>query len=240
MSRLFIDQPLSEHSEVTVTDEIHHYISNVLRMKTGDPLYVFNGAPHQYAATIRSTNRKKTIIQLKESVSVDTESPLKVIIAQSVPKGQKMDDLIPKITELGVFKIVPLITDRSDLKKVSDNKLNRWQKIATHSAEQTGRSIIPKISSPMKLSEFLSVQTGTNTILLYELEESLNLKSTLQKITSNTLTLIIGPEGGFSPEEIESARAQGCHIVSLGKRILRTETVAPAVLAIVQFMKGDM
>jgi len=240
MSRLFIDQPLSEHSEITVTDEIHHYISNVLRMKTGDPLFVFNGAPHQYAATIKNTDRKKTIIQLKESISVNTESPLKVIIGQGIPKGQKMDDLIPKITELGVFKIVPLITDRSDLKTVSDNKLNRWQKIATHSAEQTGRSIIPKISAPMKLSEFLSVQTGSNTILFYELEGATDLKLTLQKITSHTLTLIIGPEGGFSPEEIEAAKEQNCHIVSLGKRILRTETVAPAVLAIAQYTKGDI
>ena len=151
-----------------------------------------------------------------------------------------MDEMIPKITELGATALTPLITERSDLKKISPQKIERWKKIATSSTEQTGRTKILMICPPSTLSELLQRYPEHEKILFYELEDSLTLEQALRNSSSQKFCLIIGPEGGFSKREIEEAQKKGCKIVSLGKRILRTETVAPAVTAIFQYVKGDL
>ena len=240
MSRIFVDAPLTEQSRIELENEAHHYIKHVLRMRAGDPLFLFNGTEKEYAAKIAAIQKNKTVIQILEAKTSHKESPIHIIIGQAVPKGQKMDNMIPRITELGAFALVPLITQRSDLKKVSPQKLKRWQKIATQSAQQTGRSTVPKIFSPVTLTDFLEENQHHEKILFYELASAENFKTAVENSKTDALYLIIGPEGGFSPEEISQAQQAGCRIVSLGKRILKTETVAPAVTAIIQYVKGDL
>lgn len=240
MSRIFIQQDLKQNSTITLKGDEHHYIKNVLRMKIGDPLFLFNGGDQEFKAQIVQINPTQTILKIMEELKVSKESPIEVVIGQGIPKGKKLDDLIPKITELGAAALVPLITERSDLKTASSHKITRWQKIAKISSQQTGRTKIPLISSPMVFKNFLRAYPDFEKILFYELENSKSFKEVLQEATLQKFCLIIGPEGGFSPQEIALALQEGCKTASLGKRILRTETVAPAVCAILQYVKGDM
>lgn len=240
MSRIFLPQKLNADATIEITKEEHHYISRVLRMKKGDPLYLFNGGDEEFDAKILDVQKNKTIVSIGNKRKINKESPIEIAIAQGIPKGQKIDEMIPRITELGATALTPLITERSDLKKISPLKILRWQKIARSSTEQTGRTKILRICPPSTLSELLQRHPEHEKILFYELEESLTLEEALRNSSSQKFCLIIGPEGGFSKREIEEARKQGCKIVTLGKRILRTETVAPAVTAIFQYVKGDL
>lgn len=240
MSRIFVKQDLKTNSSLSLQSDDHHYVTHVLRMKVGDPLFLFNGGNEEFCGQVQSIGKNETIIKISTSQKVDKESPLEIIIGQGIPKGQKLDDLIPKITELGVSGLTPLITERADVKTVSQNKFTRWQKIATQSAQQTGRTKVPTLNSPSTLKDFLKHYSDYEKILFYELEHSKSFKDILQNTLSTKFCLIIGPEGGFTPEEISLAIESGCKIASLGKRILRTETVAPAVTAILQYTKGDL
>ncbi len=240
MSRIFVAQNLKTKTSLTLTGPDYHYVKNVLRMKVRDPLYLFNGGEEEFEAKIDSIDKKNIILHILLSRTCAKESPLEIVIGQGLPKGSKFDDLIPKVTELGVSKLIPLITERSDLKKTSSQKVLRWQKIAQMSSQQTGRTKVPQIPSPIPLSDFLTDHPQHEKILFYELENSKDFKTVLTSSTATRFCLLIGPEGGFSPQEIEQAQQEKFHIVSLGKRILRTETVAPAVTAILQYVKGDL
>ena len=240
MSRIFVNQSLKENTSLFLTAEEHHYIKNVLRMKVGDPLYLFNGGETEFLAKISAMDKNKTTLQVLTSQKGNKESPLEIVIGQGLPKGSKFDDLIPRVTELGISEFVPLITERSDLKKASPQKVLRWQKIAKQSAQQTGRTKVPTLTSPITLTNFLDSYPQHEKILFYELEDSKDLKNVLAETNATRFCLLIGPEGGFSPQEIEKAKQAKFHVVSLGKRILRTETVAPAVTAILQYVKGDL
>lgn len=253
MSRVFVSDNLKDNSTLEIQGEKHHYLKNVLRMKSGDSLFLFNGSNKEYKATISRIEKNQTIVQIQEGYEVQKESPIDVVIGQGVPKGQKLDDLIPQITELGVKAIVPLITERSDLKTVSKEKRIRWQKIAEHAAQQTGRTHVPQIHDSKTLKDFLIdplseygnknsgiSEDGSEKILFYELETSQNFESILTSSSKKSFLLLIGPEGGFTLDEVQQAKFHGYRIVSLGSRILRTETVAPAVTAILQYVKGDL
>lgn len=240
MSRIFVSQNLKPNSSLILTGEEHHYIKNVLRMNVGDPLYLFNGGEEEFSAQITSLDKNKITLQILTSQKTNKESHLEIVIGQGIPKGSKLDDLIPKVTELGISALIPLITERSDLKKASSQKVIRWKKIARTCAQQTGRTKVPAISSPKSLTEFLTHYPDHEKILFYELENSKTLIEVLSTSSASRFCLLIGPEGGFSPQEIAQAQKAKFHVVSLGKRILRTETVAPAVTAILQYVKGDL
>ncbi len=240
MSRIFIHQELKENSLLTLKGEEHHYIKNVLRMKVNDPLYLFNGGSEEFTAKITVMDKNSTTLHILASQKGDKESPLEIVIGQGLPKGSKFDDLIPKVTELGISQLIPLITERSDLKKTSSQKVARWQKIAQQSAQQTGRTKVPVISTPRSFTEFLNNYPQHEKIMFYELETSKTFNEVLNISSASRFCFLIGPEGGFSPTEISAAQKAHFHVVSLGKRILRTETVAPAVTAILQYVKGDL
>lgn len=240
MSRIFISQKLRSDSSIELSGKDHHYLHHVLRMRRGDPLYLFNGADEEFEAEIADVQKNKTIISIGKQKKINKESPLEIVIGQGIPKGQKLDHMIPRLVELGATMLCPLMTERANLKKISPSKMSRWEKIAKSSTEQTGRTKILKLLAPSSLDEFLKRYPAHEKILFYELEDSLTLEQILNKTSFQKFCLVIGPEGGFSKTEIEMAQKEGCHIVSLGKRILRTETVAPAVVAIFQYVKGDL
>ena len=240
MSRVFIAEDLKENSLLTITGEKHHYLRHVLRLNKGDPLFLFNGTAKEYKAIIAGIGKNKLSVQIFSGSEVSKESPIETVIGQAIPKGNKLDDLIPKITELGATGLVALITERSDVKSISPQKISRWQKIAEHSTQQTGRTQVLSIESPLTFLNFLKKYSDFEKIIFYELETSQSFKDILIKSASQKFCLIIGPEGGFTPQEISLGLEHGCKIVSLGTRILRTETVAPAVMAILQYVKGDL
>ena len=181
MSRIFVNQNLKPHSSIHLTGGDYHYVKNVLRMKAGDPLYLFNGGEEEFAAKIAEMDKNKIILQILTSQKTNKESPIEIVIGQGLPKGSKFDDLIPKITELGISEFIPLITERSDLKKASQQKVIRWQKIAQQSAQQTGRTKVPAISFPKSFTEFLNHYPQYEKILFYELENSKTLNEVLRK-----------------------------------------------------------
>lgn len=240
MSRIFVSQKLRSNASIELSGKEHHYLHHVLRMKRGDPLYLFNGADEEFEAEITDVQKNKTVISVGNQRKINKESPLDIVIGQGIPKGKKLDNMIPRLVELGATALCPLMTERADLKKISPLKISRWEKIAKSSTEQTGRTKILTILPPSSLHDFLNRYLGYEKILFYELENSLTLAHALNKTSSQKFCLIIGPEGGFSKTEIETARRYDCKIVSLGKRILRTETVAAAVTAIIQYVKGDL
>lgn len=235
-----MDIPLAENTRLVLKKENHRYVHHVLRMKSGDRLFLFNNSELEYEAEIEATHKDETVLRILKAERCNRESPIRICIGQGIPKGKKMDDLIPKITELGAQVLTPLLTERSQVQDISPQKLKRWRTIAQQSAQQTGRSRVVEIMEPKTLENFLKQVTQDTKILFYELEEAHSLHQILQQTSSKAFALIIGPEGGLTRKEVDLAIAQGAHVVTLGKRILRTETVAPAVTAILQYAVGDL
>jgi 16S rRNA (uracil1498-N3)-methyltransferase len=230
MPRFFV--PKDQIPEITGSDA--HQIKNVLRMQKGDVLEILDGAGTVHQARIADIRAGKVVCEITHSTSQENECKIKATIAQCLPKGKKMDLIIQKCTELGVDRIIPVLSERSIAKA---DKLERWQKIAKEAAEQSGRSTIPEISPLMQFDEVLKLVPNYNLALIpWELEKIANLKSLLSAVRAPLSAIfLIGPEGGFSYQEIDLAKKAGCIPVSLGKNILRTETVGMAVLAMLSY-----
>ena len=216
-----------------------HYLRDVLRLKVGDKLELFDGSGKIYQAKI-STISQESITCTIVSTSVAAEPVPKLTLAQAITKASKMDFVIEKCTELGVNQIIPMLTERTIPQSA---KLERWQKIAKEAAEQSGRVTIPNILPLAKFEGILKMRNKFNlAIIAYEQEKNVTLK---KHFSDNPVTgypdilIAIGPEGGFSEAEVETARDAGFISVSLGKRILRTETAGLAVLSAIAYELGS-
>lgn len=228
MHRLFVPKdkiPLITGSDV-------HHIKDVLRMKVGDQLELLDGTGEIYKSKIVEIKKDKIICGILEHRAQNSELRTQVAIAQGLPKAKKMDFIIQKCAELGANKIIPMLTERSVAK---GEKLDRWRKIAKEAAEQSGRAIIPEISALTSFEEVLKMRNQFDLALIpWELEREMTLKSSLVHRPSSILVLI-GPEGGFSSQEIKLAKKAGFISVSLGKRILRSETAGMAILSAITY-----
>lgn len=209
---------------------------SVLRVKTGEIITVFDGLGYKYDCKILQINKKNFIAEKLSQAPYSAESPVSITLAQGIAKGEKMDFIIQKATELGVNKIIPLITERSQVRHTA--KVERWRKIALSAAEQSCRGKVPEINEPVSLDGFLE---GRHMgIIFYEEEMGKHLKQTIQNFKdSREITILIGPEGGFSKEEVRAAVEKGFLETSLGPRILRTETAAIKAISIIQYELGD-
>ena len=216
-----------------LTGQDAHHLKNVLRAKVGDPVELLDGNGTIYSCRIAKIG-KETITCKVESTRAETSEPkVKVTLAQSLPKGSKMELIIQKSVELGVNRIIPLLSERSVSKEA---KLPRWEKIAREAAEQSKRGLVPEITQLKKIDDiFRSAKDFDLALIPWELETDKSLKSVLTTNKSKNLLLLIGPEGGFSQDEVKRARESGFIPVSLGKRILRAETAAIATLAAVMY-----
>jgi 16S rRNA (uracil1498-N3)-methyltransferase len=213
----------------------------VLRLGVGAAITLFDGAGGEYAARIEALRKDAVLVEVGAHALVERESPLAVTLAQGVSRGERMDWVIQKATELGVRRIVPLITQRSVVRldaRQAQKKSQHWRGISIAACEQCGRTRLPELASAVDLQEFLGsaareeahrlVLSPTGSLRIGEMKA-------LQK-----LILLIGPEGGLAPEEVDAALAQGFVAVRLGPRILRTETAAIAALAALQQAFGDL
>src|SRR5919205_509091 len=222
------------HTDQTVTlttDEARH-LRDVLRLKAGDEVYVFDGAGREFRCAVVKTTRDTAELRIEAEVEpAKPESQLQLNLGVALLKGEKFDLLVQKATELGVQRVTPLVTRYADihLRDQSDaaKRVARWQRIALEAAKQSGRAFVPEISMPVG---FESLKPDGLGVMFSERDgESIDtLPST------NTITALIGSEGGWSDDEIESARARDFHVITLGGRILRAETAAITVTGLLQ------
>jgi len=236
-NEIFID-------EIILRGENYRHIVNVLRMEVEDQIWISDGISKEYLSEIEEI--KEDIIKLRiiESKSFESESLLKIHLCQGLPKSDKMDYIVQKNTELGIASIQPIAMDRCIVKldaKKAAKKQARWQKIAEEASKQSKRNLIPEIKPLIKLDDWLESNEGKLIIVPYEDEMQVGLKDFVKKnMNVNEIFLFIGPEGGFEISEIEKLKSNDAVVVSLGKRILRTETAGIATNSILQYALGDM
>ena len=244
MARFYIPNPRIENGLLKVEgDEVRH-IRKVLRLKTGDKIFVFDGLGREFEGTIIEEGRASGMVKIQRSLSPKRDSPLEVTLAQSLLKGEKMDYLIQKATELGIKEIIPFFSSRSVPlleKSRSLKRHHRWGKIAIEASKQCGRGVVPKIESLQTYSDMLhNASTDHLRLILWE-RDGIRLKKMLEGSKERKkIFFVIGPEGGFSQDEVEKAERVGFVAVTLGKRILRAETASLCFLSILQYEWGDV
>lgn len=237
MHRFFTDEVLAEQMQITGSDA--HHIADVLRMRKGDELQIVTADQQTALMSIEAVAADKISLRLQKIEPALNEPQLKITLAEGLPKGDKFELVIQKAVELGVTKIVPLAMDNCVVQLKGDKagqKQARWQKIAAAAAQQSKRDIIPEVCAVQSLSAVLQSSGCEVIIMAYECEQECSLKAALQQHPEcKSVLLIIGPEGGISKEEYLLAQKCGAQTVSLGRRILRTETAAVALLAAVAY-----
>ncbi|TCT16877.1 16S rRNA (uracil1498-N3)-methyltransferase [Natranaerovirga pectinivora] len=241
MYRFFVDsRQISEKEIIILGDDVNH-IKNVLRMEKGECLVICNGQGEDYYCIIDSVENDRVIALIQEKTISETELKTKIYLFQGMPKKDKMELIIQKSVELGVQEIIPVITQRTIIKlepKKEIKKIERWNAISLSAAKQAKRGIIPKVSNTMSFNEALTFASKELDAVLIPYEKANNIsvtKSIIESMKVNSVGIFIGPEGGFEEEEIEKAIKYGAQPISLGKRILRTETAGLTLLSILMY-----
>jgi 16S rRNA (uracil1498-N3)-methyltransferase len=240
VSRVYAAVAVGGRVELELTGTAANHVSRVLRLRPGDPLIVFDAAGGEYTATVAAFTRDAVRVTVGEYLDVNRESPLQVTLAQGISRGERMDVVVQKATELGVRRIVPVLAERSVV-RLNDaqaaNRLRHWRAIAVAACEQCGRNRLPEITPPMSLQDFLVSDYPAGLRLVLSPEGGLTARDLP---ASPAATLLIGPEGGLSDAERSAALAAQFTGLVLGPRILRTETAALAALAVIQQQLGDL
>lgn len=242
ITRLFVVSDLRPGQQLQLDAEQTRYIGRVLRLRVGDSVTVFNGQGGEFTATAESIKKNSAVLLIGEQSDAATESPLKVHLVQSISRGDRMDFVVQKATELGVKRITPVLSEYGVIKLDADRAARRrdhWQGVAASACEQSGRTRPPLVDEPMRLNAWFGARTKeADSDLILQPGAATALTSLPAPDTK--ICLLIGPEGGFSDTEYEDAKIAGFAAVSLGPRIMRTETAALAALAVMQSMWGDL
>lgn len=231
---------LKTGESLTVAGDTAHYLGTVLKVKQGNHVNVFNGRGGCFRAEIIGVERRRIALSILDYEPENHESPLRLTLAQGISRGQHMDYTVQKAVELGVSRIVPLFSEFSNVRLEEERARKRhehWHKIITSACEQSGRNLVPRLDEAQPLSDWVQHDKAPLKLILHP-EADNNLGTVLNGVSE--LTLLCGPEGGLSQTEIELAVAQGYRKVTMGPRILRTETAALAAIAICQALQGDM
>ena len=248
MPKFFVNEEQINNQEIKIQGTDVNHIKNVLREKIGSELIICNEKTGQdYLCEIKEIKEENIICNIKEKLLNNAESNIKVTIMQGLPKADKMELIIQKSVELGVNNIIPIEMKRCVVKlkdKDKIKKIERWQKISVVAAKQSGRNIIPEINQVENLKNICETFENYDIVLLaYENEKENTIKNELKQLKEKNqnknedvkIAILIGPEGGITEEEVEIARKKGAKIITLGKKILRTETVALNVLSIIMY-----
>jgi 16S rRNA (uracil1498-N3)-methyltransferase len=241
LTRVYVDTPVSAGKRVVVEGSAANHITRVLRLRSGDALTVFDGSGNEFGARIEEFRKEAVVVSVAEPRALDRESPLSLTLAQGISRGERMDWIIQKATELGASRIVPVFTKRSVVRldeKQAERKLQHWRAIAVAACEQCGRNRIPELATPVDFFNVLPEDTSGATRIL--LSPTGDLRIDDLKSVAAGITVLIGPEGGLEDSEQEAALAAGFKAVRLGPRVLRTETAAIAALTIIQRYFGDL
>ena len=242
MYRFYIEKSQIKDEQIVITGSDVNHIKNVLRLEKGDWIVACDNDGMDYISRICSLGSSEVVLEIEKRQKTESELDCQIVLFQGLPKKDKMELIIQKAVELGVSEIVPVEMKRcvaklSGQKKI-DAKLSRWRAIAESAAKQSGRGIIPKVSEPVSIQKaFERAQELEYSMIPYELQEGMEESRQIvaEACTKQSVGIFIGPEGGFEKEEAADAAACGIKPISLGKRILRTETAGMAVLAIMMF-----
>ncbi|GAB1262841.1 16S rRNA (uracil(1498)-N(3))-methyltransferase [Aurantivibrio plasticivorans] len=236
--RIYFDGTLEADGIIELPDHTAHYLRSVLRLEAGRNLVLFNGQGGEYVSSIAEATKKRVICTVGSFNNVTTDSPLAIQLAIGISKGDRMDWIMQKATELGAKSIQPLFTERTEVKLKADRlekKLHHWRQIIINACEQSQRTSIPTLNAPLIFSDYLAAcETETRLILDPHKAQSLNANA-----APTAVALLVGPEGGFSEGEVEQAHSERFMSWCLGPRILRTETAPIAAISVLQDRWGD-
>ena len=241
MHRFYHPNPLDLNQIIILDEFSSHHALHVMRVKVDDFLILFNGDGFEYRGRVSDINKKTINIEILSKEKNNNESPININLFQSISSNEKMDMVIQKATELGVSSIQPIFTSRSTVKLSLDRikkRLIHWRQVSISACEQSGRSKIPTIKSPIGFDRFVEGIT-TNSLNLLLHPDNSKESSNLPNKYSGDINIFIGPEGGFSQDEVLLLKKQNCINIQLGSRILRTETAPLAIIAILQYKYGD-
>ncbi|NLV76009.1 MAG: 16S rRNA (uracil(1498)-N(3))-methyltransferase [Tissierellia bacterium] len=244
MHRFFVGEEQIYEEIIEILGQDTKHIKDVLRLKVGDTIEI-SSSNGIYRCNIIEIYDNKIVTKIVESFQGKNEPPIHIALYQAIAKGDKMDYIIQKNTEIGVKEIYPIITNRTIVKikdkKKEQSKLNRWRMIAEEAAKQSKRDCIPDVLDIMDFKQMLNnLKDEKNILVPYEMEKKGCLKSILGNIEGNKINIIIGPEGGFEEKEIQLLKSIGGQSVTLGPRILRTETAGLVVSTIILYELGDI
>ncbi len=244
MNRFFINKEQINEDRIEILDGDVKHIRDVLRLKQGDEIELACEA-RIYIGQIEDIQKKKINLRIKDHYQGKNEASRNIILYQGIAKGNKMDFILQKCTEIGVSRFYPLETIRTVVKikndKKANSKIDRWQEITEQAAKQSKRDIIPGVEMPLNFNHMIEELRGKKHIIVpYEDERQESLRDSLSSIEGEDIHLVIGPEGGFDPEEIKRLKEIGAKIVSLGPRILRTETAALVASTMIFYELGDL
>lgn len=241
MQHFFVIPEQVGETEIYVTGQDVNHMKNVLRMKIGEQVEISDGNNKKYLCEVSAYEEEKAVLRILEIREADTELKSRLYLFQGLPKNDKMELIVQKAVELGAYEVIPVSMKRCVVKldaKKAAKKVERWNSISESAAKQAGRSIIPKVSDVVSYREALERAEQLDVVLVpYELEEGMaETKKLLHQIQpGQSVGIFIGPEGGFEREEVEQAIEAGAHPVTLGRRILRTETAGFTMLSILMF-----
>ncbi len=238
VSRLYLDTAFSEGLQLELDENSAHYVRTVLRLKKNTALQVFNGHGGAWQAQLLEVHKKRVLLEIGTWQAGDSESHLSIQLGLVIVRSERMDWAIQKSVELGVSAITPLFSERCVVQLKAEklaHRLGHWQRIVQHASEQCGRNVLPPVAEPMQLFDWLKQQSGS--CIFFDPHADNTLTSISQP--STTVTLLAGPEGGFSEQERDSVKHSGFMPVKFGPRILRAETAAMAAVTAVQTLWGD-
>src|SRR5215510_6955243 len=240
-------------SVITLGPAESHHLSRVLRLRAGDRVSVFDGLGAEYSCRITNSSGNRALLDIVGQLSDEVESPLDLTLAQALAKGEKFDFIVQKATELGVSRITPLMTRYADMRLDERQKISRterWRRISLESTKQCGRRRLVQITEPLSIYQFMSVVESSNqsaaekayqSLLLFSERGGFGVNEALGEASSSQrVVALVGPEGGWSDDELEALNDYGCKPVTLGPRIMRTETAALVAITLIQHALGDL
>ena len=242
--RGYHDGDLTPGAEIVLDETLANHLTRVLRLRAGDPVQLFDGRGREVRAVLAVLDRKRTTARVEADIAPVAESPLRLTLAQGICRGEKMDLVLQKATELGVHAILPLLTERTEVRLDAEREAKRmahWRQVIASACEQCGRATLPRLDAPMALPNWLAALRGVDGAgdirLVLDPGGALDLR---ELTPAESMTLAVGPEGGFSEAEVALMQRAGFGGLRLGPRILRTETAGLAAIAALQARFGDL
>jgi 16S rRNA (uracil1498-N3)-methyltransferase len=237
--RLYSDQTLEPGSPARLEGRSAHYLGRVLRVAVGDSVVLFNGDGQDYACTVERIRKDEVELDVRSRLPAKPESPLRITVVQAISRGERMDLTLQKCTELGAAAFQTVWSERVEVRlkgEKLERRLQHWQGVVVSACEQSGRAVVPAVLAPMALDDWAALPVDETRLLLWPGADA----SLTAVDCPGAVSLVVGPEGGFSDAEQARLESAGVRPVRLGPRVLRTETAAPAAVAILQALRGDL
>lgn len=241
LTRCFVDKGLKAGTQIVLPEPAAMHLTRVLRLREGDACVLFNGDGHDYPATLVAVGKREVVAGVSAATAVANESPLRIILLQGVARGEKMDLILQKATELGVAAIVPVNSDRSEVKLDAERagkRVMHWRSVVVSACEQSGRATVPTVAAPAALAD--AARTIDATLKLTLDPEGEHRLAPMLAPSPASVAIAIGPEGGWSPRDRQVLHTAGFSGLRLGPRVLRTETAGLAAIATLQARFGDL